>query len=302
MTPTLRARFTGHTGAVYALAPGMRPGTFLSAGSDGFVVQWDLARPDAGEAVVRVGRPVYALLQSAPWLFIGTDGGDLIAVDLRSRREERVIQAQRKGLYAIRRLADGRTACAAGDGTLAVYSGAERLVPERHVPLSDTKLRDLAVAPEGDTLAVACGDGTVRLLDTVDLNERHTLQAHEGGALCAAFHPTKPALLTGGKDGHLRLWHHSGTVREMLAIPAHKAAIYRVAFDAQGRTCATASRDKHVKLWDAAGFDVRARIDRTLDGHRHSVNTLLWTDELLITAGDDKQVLAWSLSNTNLDA
>jgi len=296
MKPQVRARFTGHKGPVYALAAGPRPGTFLSGSGDGHVVLWDLQRPDHGELLVNVGQPVFSLHLDAERgrLYIGTDSGSLHVIDLQDRKEIQLLQAQHKGLYAIHALGGDRVGCAAGDGTLAVYLTGPVLTLQRAIPLCDGKLRGLATNETDDLLAVACGDGTVRVLDTTDLNEHHTLVAHEGGALCACFHPTKPALLTGGKDGHLRLWNAAEGYRELMALPAHKAAIYRIAFNADGSLCATASRDKTAKRWDAATFAPLARLDRASGGHAHSVNTALWLGATLLTASDDRAILAWS--------
>jgi WD40 repeat protein len=296
MRYAVHARFTGHSGAVYALVPGDRPGTFLSAGGDGTVVRWDLARPDAGEAVVNVGLPVYSLLHdaAAQRLYIGDGSGDLHRVDLDARREAQLLQVQHKGLHDQLLLPDGRLVCASGDGLLAVYATAPALGLERLIPLCEEKVRGLALDPSGSLLAVACGDGTVRVLETVHLNELHTLEAHEGGALCAAFHPGKPVLVTGGKDGHLRTWSTTGAFRPVLAIPAHKAAIYKLAFGPDGRLLATAGRDKHAKLWDADTLDPVMRLDRPAGGHQHSVNTVCWLGRVLLTAGDDRTIVAWN--------
>jgi WD repeat-containing protein 61 len=296
MKPQVRARFTGHKGPVYALEHGPRPGTFLSGSGDGQVVVWDLEHPDRGELLVNVGQPVFSLHLDAERgrLYIGTDSGSLHVIDLQDRKEIQLLQAQHKGLYAIHPLGGDRVLCAAGDGTLAVYLKGPVLTLQRAIPLCDGKLRGLATNATDDLLAVACGDGTVRVLDTVDLNEHHTLAAHDGGALCAGFHPTKPALLTGGKDGHLRLWHAADDYRELMALPAHKAAIYRIAFNAAGSICATASRDKTAKRWDADTFEPLDRLDRAAGGHGHSVDALLWMQDVLLTAGDDRTILAWS--------
>jgi WD40 repeat protein len=145
---------------------------------------------------------------------------------------------------------------------------------------------------------VAAGDGRVRLLDTTDLNEVHTLDAHEGGALCTAFHPYKPALVTGGKDGHLRVWRTDGDLAQLLAIPAHKAAIYRIAFSPEGTHLASAGRDKMAKLWDAGTMAPMARLDRPAGGHQHSVNALMWCGDALVTAGDDRTLVAWEVPVT----
>lgn len=300
MRPVVTARFTGHKGPVYALVQGDVPRTLLSGSGDGHVVRWSFDRPEEGFAVVHVGRPVFALHLHRPLglLFIGTDSGSLHVVDLRSGREQQLFQHQRKGLYAIAALPGGRIACAGGDGSLAVYAPAPTVHRERLIPLIEGKLRGLAVSPDGRLMAVAGGDGHVRLLETTDLNEVHTLEAHEGGALCAAWHPTKPALVTGGKDGHLRVWRTDGEVREVLALPAHKAAVYGLAFHPGAGLLASAGRDKMAKLWDAGAMAPVARLDRPAGGHQHSVNTLLWCGDTLVTAGDDRTLVAWEVPVT----
>jgi WD40 repeat protein len=168
--------------------------------------------------------------------------------------------------------------------------------------LCDTKLRDLALPPDGAWLAVACGDGCVRVLDTDLFNEHATIEAHgtaamagePHGATAVAWHPHKPVLLSGGKDGHLRAWHATDRFRRVQDIAAHKGGIYRIAFDAQGARLATASRDKTAKLWDARSLDPLARLDLRAGGHTHSVNDVLWCGGAWLTCGDDRRVIAWT--------
>lgn len=173
-----------------------------------------------------------------------------------------------------------------------------RIALQRQIPLCEEKLRDIALSADGGSIAVACGDGTVRILESALFNELFTLSAHAGGSTSVAWHPEKPALASGGKDGHIRLWGSDKAFTQLLAFRAHKAGIYSIAFSADGRLCATASRDKTVKLWDASTFDPVARLDRTAGGHTHSVNTALWSGDALITAGDDKRILLWRGSHT----
>ncbi|MEX1132883.1 MAG: WD40 repeat domain-containing protein [Flavobacteriales bacterium] len=302
------ASFQGHKGPVYCLTTGNEPGTFLSGSGDGLVVLWRVADPDHGEVIVRVGQAVFSmcLIADAGLLLIGTEGGGLHVVDLTSRKELHHYDLHRKGLFSMCVLPDQRIACAGGDGTLSVWkmedTQALRLL--RHIPLMDEKLRDLCVAPDGEQLAVACQDGTIRVLDTLLFNELHTLQAHPLqveldteasfiGVAGLAFHPNKPVLFSGGKDGHLRLWRSDADHALLSSIPAHKAAIYRMVFSTDGRRLATASRDKSAKVWDATTLDPIARLDRSAGGHTHSVNALLWCGDALITASDDRRIVLW---------
>lgn len=293
-----QATFTGHRGPVYTLVAGASPGTFLSGSGDGLVVRWQLDRPDQGEVIVDVGQAVFALhlLPERGLLLIGTEGGRLHVVDLPTRRERQLLEVHRRGLYAFAELPAGRMASSGAEGSLCLWqpnATGSPLELLRQLPLSEEKLRGLAASPDGRWLAVCDGEGPIRLLETEHLNEPHTLPGHEGGALSAAWHPGKPVLLTGGKDGHLRGWHTGEGFRPLLALPAHEAGIYAVAFSADGTRLATAARDKTAKVWDAGTLDPLVRLDRAAGGHTHSVNALLWLGDTLVTCGDDKRIVAW---------
>lgn len=293
------ATFTGHTAAIYTLAQAERPGRFLSAGGDGRVVEWHLARPDAGDVRTTVPKPVFALqlLPERDLLLIGNDVGGLHVIDVAARTERHLFEVHTKGIFRIVPLAGERVACAGGDGSLSIWSTASAeggaITFLRQIPFGEGKLRDLALSSTGEHLAIAGSDGPIRIVDTRLFNEVHTLEGHPEGSSALAFHPNKPVLLSGGKDGHLRSWRTDQGYRALNAVPAHSGAIYAIAFDPGGRRFATAGRDKMAKLWDAATLDPLDRLDRAAGGHAHSVNALLWTAEGLLTASDDRTIRLW---------
>lgn len=251
-------------------------------------------RPDEGRLIADAGQAAFSLLVLGDTALIGDEHGGIHEVDLRNKREVRLEQAHRHGVFALLRLPDGRVAAAGGDGALSLWDiSATSLALVRRIPLCAEKLRALALAPDGRSLAVAAGDGTVHVLDTTDLNERYTLHAHPPGATAVAWHPRKPVLLSGGKDGHLRAWRSDRDFGPLMDLPAHGGTIYAIAFDGNGTRLATTSRDKTAKVWDAGTLGTVARLDRKAGGHSHSVNCALWIGPTLITAGDDRQVIAW---------
>lgn len=299
-TPCI-ARFTGHRGPVYGLAPTGHPHRFLSASGDGKVVRWDLRSPDLGEPLADALKAVYALHFDAEkhLMFMGNEHGGLHVVDTRIGEEVRLLKAHSRGIFHIVPIGPGRIACSSGDGTLSVWSVPEMALL-RQVPLSAEKARGLALSPDGAWLAAATLDGMVRILDTQDLNEHHTLPGHDRGAASVAWHPNKPVLVSGGRDGHLRFWHAAEDLRPLQAIPAHRANIYGIAFSPNGQLCATASRDKTVKLWRADTFEVVAKLDLRSGGHTHSVNAVLWcADGSLLSAGDDRIIRQWRTSRVD---
>lgn len=300
--------FIGHRGPVYALIAGLVPDTFLSGSGDGLVVLWNVAEPDAGEVIVNVGQAAFSLclLQESKLLLIGTEGGGLHVVDLERRQESHLYDVHRRGIFGITALSQGRVACAGGDGSLSIWQvekdGALELL--RQIPLAEEKLRDVQVTPDGNAIAVADGAGVIHILDTALYNEVHTLQAHPKaialdteasliGATALAYHPNKPVLFSGGKDGYVRLWRSDKQYALMSELPAHKAGIYRIAFGTGAEFMATASRDKSAMLWNAKDLEPMARLDRNAGGHTHSVNAILWMKSQLITASDDRRIILW---------
>jgi WD40 repeat protein len=302
--------FSGHRGPIYALINASGADEFYSGSGDGLVVKWHTARPDIGSSVADVGQAVFALalLPGHEVVLAGTESGDLHVVDLRTRSEVQLLKVHSRGLYRILVLPDQRIVCAGGDGSISIWlHNKGRLELLRHIPLSEGKLRDLAISANGNELAVATGDGTIRILDTVLFNELFTLEPsatnapRNGGATddaligisALAYHPAKPVLISGGKDGYLRSWRSNYSYRSLLHIPAHKGTVYQIAFSPDGARCATASRDKSAKLWDANTFDPHLRMDRSAGGHTHSVNAVLWIGQLLLTGSDDRRILGW---------
>lgn len=297
--PATTLLFQGHRGPVYALLD-MDADHFLSGSGDGLVVRWSLKAPERGEVIVDVGQAIFALhrLPDERHLLIGTEGGGVHMVDLRTGKEVHLYTVHRKGAFAFMDLPGDRLVVSGGDGSISIWSTAVpgRLDLQRQIPISEAKVRGLALSPDRTLLAVADGDGPVHLLDSADMNEVHTLSGHEGGSLCALWHPTKPALLTGGKDGHLRTWHAGEDYRPLLALPAHEAGIYALAFAKERPWLASASRDKTAKIWHLDTLEPLIRLDRRHGGHTHSVNALLWKGERPITAGDDKKILCWAFA------
>ncbi|MBK6883808.1 MAG: hypothetical protein IPH05_12885 [Flavobacteriales bacterium] len=293
------ASFQGHKSAIYALCIDGEAGHFLSGGGEGIVVRWHVDRPEHGEALVNVGEALYSLcvLPDLDLLLIGTSTGRLLVIDRRTRTEVQAIEAHAKGIFRIVR-SDARTvACAGGDGSLSTWKldpdRNKPLTQLRRIPLCDEKLRDIVVSEDGERLVVACGDAALRELDLPSMNERQRFDGHAKGANCVAFHPTKPVLISGGKDGQVKVWRTDGSCMHEFA--AHKGSVYATRIDPTGQFLVSIGRDALVKIWDANSLEPVLRSTRARNAHTHSVNAALWFGNVLITASDDRNIRAWQM-------
>mmetsp|Transcript_10061 Transcript_10061/g.15142 ORF Transcript_10061/g.15142 Transcript_10061/m.15142 type:complete len:319 (+) Transcript_10061:87-1043(+) len=106
--------------------------------------------------------------------------------------------------------------------------------------------------------------------------------------------------LSGSWDGSLRLWEiNSGkTTRSFVG---HSKDVLSVAFSADNRQIVSGSRDKTIKLWNTLG---QCKFTIKDEGHTEWVSCVRFSPSpsapVIVSAGWDKLVKVWSLSNCKL--
>lgn len=293
-----RSVYSGHQGAIYTLEKNTDEHSFFSGGSDGILSKWSVANEQPPEALGKMNSPIYALrlIHEKSILLAGTGSGEFYAIDLVKKSLIASIQFHVQGIFDLQcSLPYQKIYSCSASGEIGIWDLNDFSVYKKE-QICDGKVRALCLSNDQTELAIACGDGSIRIWDTVLMKEKFRFDAHLNSANCLAYHPTLPLLLSGGRDAHLRIWNCSDYLLEK-EIPAHNYALYSIAFSPDNKYFATASRDKTAKLWDANNFDFLHRIDReNSDSHSHSVNKVLWlTNEMLVTAGDDRKIMRFEI-------
>lgn len=294
--------FTGHQNAIYALAPGRKPHTLLSAAGDGIIAEWDVVNGGDAQMVARVPTQVFSLTHMPVYELVvaGQMNGGLHVMNTRTHKEIRHLAKHTQSIfYQWYDEHRDRLIVAGGDGLLSVWS-----VPDFKLlhafPLSENHLRYIAPSPDGKCLAVACSGNYIHLLDAHTYQVKQQWSAHENSVFSLAFLDGN-TLISGSRDAFLKVWQQQDEFTLSHAIPAHLFTVNDLAVIPEWNLFASAGRDKHIKLWDATTFALLKVIDNEKnDGHLHSVNRLMWLAEehLLVSAGDDKNIMVWSISKT----
>lgn len=293
----LRHTCTGHRAALYALAPGPNAGHFYTAGGDGWIVDWNWSDPEIGRVVASVESRIFSLctLPFEGQLLAGNMDGGLHWIDLQAPERTRNVQHHQKGVFDLLVVGEWLYSLG-GDGTLTRWALESRRALESF-QLSRQALRCIAYAPLRAEFAIGASDGCIYLLDAETLELRRTMAAaHQPSVFTLQYSPDQQRLFSGGRDAMLRVWDLESPELPVQALPAHLFTLNHLAFSPDGRLLASASRDKTIKIWDADSVELLKVVDALRhDGHVNSVNRLLWLEEGLISAGDDRVLKIWGI-------
>lgn len=165
-----------------------------------------------------------------------------------------------------------------------------------------TGVQGVAVSPDGQTLATAAQDDTVKLWRVSDHRLLHTLAAHDGGVNSVAFTPDGKFLASGGEfvfgdpSANVKLWRvDDGSFVRDFKVPATSGLAYSVAVSPDGTTLATGNASGQVNLYRISD----GALLRTLTGHTDQVFSVAFAPggATLASGSADQTVRVWRVAD-----
>ena len=170
------------------------------------------------------------------------------------------------------------------------------------LPGHDTTVTQIQFSPDGNILASASWDRTIKLWRIDDGTLITTLTGHQDGINSIAFAWGEQGYLlaSGSADKTIRLWSIIDEQPELITTLAdHQDGIKTLAFNPKGKILASGSYDQTIKLWNREG-----ELLQTLEGHNLAISTLAFSPngKTLASGSWDNTIRFWQMNPLGQEA
>ena len=286
--------FVGHTAGVWTLAVAGNDQSFLSAGADRTLRNWNLASKE--EVSQTKAEDFIQALAYSPKASQAVFGGQELMVRLWDV-EENVVQKLVGSSAPVLALAfspDGHL-FAAGDerGGVSIYQFPQGTLLQQFEGHT-TPVVGLGFVSKGQQLASLSRDGLLYFWEPTQQAAVRRVTAHEASATCLTVSSAGDQVFTAATDGTIRIWQASDA-SPLRTFTAHSSSISCLAVSPAGRSLVFGDKLRNVVLWDLARHQQVA----TAAGHKAGIMSVVFLHDGLrfLTSSADSTIKLWSFAD-----
>ncbi|WP_445630574.1 WD40 domain-containing protein [Nostoc sp. DSM 114167] len=155
---------------------------------------------------------------------------------------------------------------------------------------------NVAYNPNGQQLASASFDTTIKIWDVASGQLLNTLKGHGDDVKSVTYSPNGQQLASASADKTIKIWDaHSGQLLKSLSV---SDVVISVTYSPNGQQLASASDDNTIKIWDAHS----GKLLKSLTGANSSVISVTYSPngQQLASASADKTIKIWDVGSGKL--
>jgi len=151
-------------------------------------------------------------------------------------------------------------------------------------------------SPDGQYIASAADDGTVRLWDKQGNPIGQPFRGHKGLVHSVAFSTDGQYLVSGGGDSTIRLWDKQGNPIGQ-PFRGHQGKVLSVGFSPNGQYIVSGGDDSTIRLWDKQGNP----IGQPFQGHQGKIWIVAFSPDgqYIVSSSDDNTIRLWDLKGNS---
>jgi eukaryotic-like serine/threonine-protein kinase len=172
----------------------------------------------------------------------------VIVWDVTTRIPKFLLKGHRKRVRGVAFSPDGRTLASDGDDNSTMIWDTVRGVRTHTITHPPLTLGALAFGTDGHTVGLGGGRDSIILIDVSNGGIRSI--AIESEVRSLAFSPDGSHLISGHRDGLIRMWHVADSRQVQAPLTGHSDDVFGLSLSPDGRTLASAGKDTTVRLWD----------------------------------------------------
>ena len=287
----------GHTGMVRSMVFNGSGSALFSAGSDGQILKWDLAKNKSHdpelvadqEEIVRV----IDVSKDNRWLVTGSNEDQMSIIDLNSndKASSTPISGHQGAVYDLVFLGNDNRFASCGEDKKVLISTMKG--DTTYLETDGYKFKTLAAGNRKNLLAGGSQSGEVMLWNLTSSTKKMLLKERNNTIHSLAFGGDDDILAIGDEYGNIILWDLE-LDKEIRALSGHTARVTQIAFSPNGKIMATASLDRTARLWF---LDDLNELPITLDDHGDWVYSLAFHPDgkTLYTGSKDHIIRSWPI-------